>query len=132
MHLPFSSSVFSFCKILLAYSLLGIRKSTGGKIGASLRPGTRPAGRRCRPRKGEEEIGMGVPPVPWPVMRHQVRVKESTGPKVAEERNLKCSRGTSTLLRMISRVSETSCLGRRAVWARRTRQIEKLMTRSTN
>ena len=40
--------------------------------------------------------------------------------------------GASTLLRMISGVSETSCLGRRVVWARRTKQIKKLMTRSTH
>ena len=38
--------------------------------------------------------------------------KEMKESKVAEEKSLKCSRSTSTLLRMISGVSETSCLGK--------------------
>ena len=65
--------------------------------------------------KEEDEIGTGAIQTHWPLMRHQVRVKESKELKVAEERNLECSRGTSTLLRMISGVSETSCLERRVV-----------------
>ena len=83
----------------------------------------------CTPRIQEDEIGMGAIQTPWPLMRHEVRVKESKELKVAEERNLKCSRSTSTSLRMISGESETSCPGRRAICARRTRQIKKQMTR---
>ena len=89
-----SSSVFFFCKMLLTFSLLEMpevhlkenwRKSPSWyKTSWRTMPTSDRGGRT------------GALQTPWPMMRHQVRVKESKELKVVEERNLKCSRSAWT------------------------------------
>ena len=120
---------FVFLQIPLFLTSLESRKSTWRKIGASLRHGTRPAGGRCRPRKGKEEIGDG----------HATSSLAADAASSTSGRFERAESGVGKKSKMQHKyLNVTSddfwCVrpGRKAAWARRTTQIKKLTTRSTN
>ena len=89
MHLLLVAPFFSFAKYslhILTYSLLAM-PAVHLRENWRIHLGTRPAGGPCRPRIEEDEIGTGALQTLWPVMRHQVRVKESKELKVVEEKS---------------------------------------------
>ena len=80
---------------ILAYSLLGMPEVHLKENWRKYPSWYQTSWRSMRISVEEDEIGTGAIQTPWPLMRHQVRVKESKELKelkVVEERSLKCSR----------------------------------------